>query len=67
MGGFCGESFDDTKRRRVLEQMIKQVAHIIQPKARGYFGIDAKAYGVEGHVDLSALKVLCVLYLLIEK
>ena len=43
---------------RVLEQMIKQVAHIIQPKARGYFGIDAKAYGVEGHVDLSALKVI---------
>ena len=67
MGCFCGESSDDTERQRVLEQMIKQVAHIIQPKARGYFGIDAKAYGVEGHVDLSALKVLCVLYLLIEK
>jgi hypothetical protein len=52
---------------RVLEQMIKQVAHIIQPKARGYFGIDAKAYGVEGHVDLSALKVLCVLYVFIQQ
>ena len=30
-------------------QMIRQ--------ARGYFGIDAKAYGHVGHVDLSALKV----------
>jgi len=26
-------------------------------QARGYFGIDAKAYGHVGHVDLSALKV----------
>ena len=30
-------------------------------QARGYFGIDAKAYGHVGHVDLSALKV-CIEY-----
>ena len=30
-------------------------------QARGYFGIDAKAYGHVGHVDLSALKV-CIQY-----
>jgi hypothetical protein len=36
--------------------MIKQVA-ALQPKARGYFGIDAKVYGHVGHVDPSALKV----------
>jgi hypothetical protein len=39
-------------------QMLKQVAPLAKPKARGYFGIDAKVYGHMGHVDPSALKVL---------
>ena len=38
--------------------MISQVAPLAKPKARGYFGIDAKVYGHMGHVDPSALKVL---------
>jgi len=38
-------------------QMIKQVRSLAQPKARGYFGIDAEAYGHIGHVPMSALKV----------
>mmetsp|Transcript_16641 Transcript_16641/g.33352 ORF Transcript_16641/g.33352 Transcript_16641/m.33352 type:complete len:82 (+) Transcript_16641:260-505(+) len=28
-----------------------------KPTARGYFGIDAKAYGFDGHVDTKYLKV----------
>lgn len=46
--------------------MIKQVAPAIQPKARGYFGIDAKVYGHMGHVDPSALKV-CALCRLVRE
>jgi hypothetical protein len=38
--------------------MLKQVAPLAKPKARAYFGIDAKVYGHMGHVDPSALKVL---------
>jgi len=37
--------------------MIKQVRSLAHPKARGYFGIDAEAYGHIGHVPMSALKV----------
>lgn len=41
-------------------QMFKTHIAPTQPKARGYFGIDAKVYGHMGHVDPSALKVgLC--------
>jgi len=29
-----------------------------RPKARGYFGVNATAYGYTGHIDMSALKVL---------
>ena len=38
-------------------QMYSKTVTPAMPKARGYFGIDAMAYGHMGHVDPSALKV----------
>lgn len=37
--------------------MLSKTVTPAMPKARGYFGIDAMAYGHMGHVDPSALKV----------
>jgi hypothetical protein len=41
-------------RRAVPCRMFRQST---RPQARGYFGVEASAYGYTGHVDMSALKV----------
>ncbi|EKX32584.1 hypothetical protein GUITHDRAFT_121252 [Guillardia theta CCMP2712] len=50
-------SWTDSQKLAGNPRMLTALKQMAKPHARGYFGVEAKAYGYSTHVDLDKLKV----------